>query len=163
MRVHATLQALQMWRARAVHICSARCARLPVQEERKPWLDNLSIVYRKPLLPNGGLTERSPQAAQPLYSTPRLHTQSLALQASHVDTLQVRSCCRAVVCLSARCRRPSPCCTHCRTACTLSRPPSPAAGPAQWAAPSLGSAWTRSYPAAAAKSASSARELPAHA
>ena len=96
-------------------------------------------------------------------STPKLHTCSLGLQALHLDASQARSCCRTLACLSARCRQPSQCCTRCRTACTPSQPPSPAMGLAQAAAPSLGSAQTHSCPAAAAKSALSARELPPHA
>ena len=96
-------------------------------------------------------------------STPKLHACPLGLQALHLDALQAHSCCRTLACLSARCKRPSQCCTRCRTACTPSRPPSPATGPAQSAAPSPGSARTRSCPAAAANPASSARKLPPHA
>lgn len=72
--------------------------------------------------------------------------------------MQDPSCCSRRGPPSARCRLASQFCTCCQTACTPSRPPSLAAGQALWAAPSLGSAQTPSCPAAAAKSASSARE-----
>jgi len=76
-----------------------------------------------------------------------------------LHAMQDPSCCSRRGPPSARCRQASQCCTCCQTACTPSRPPSLAAGQALWAAPSLGSAQTTSCQVAAAKSASSAREL----
>ncbi len=75
---------------------------------------------------------------------------------------QARSCCRAPTARSRSVpsRQPSPRCMSCRTASTQSQPPSPAAAQALWPAQFLGNALPTSCPAAAAKSASSARVSP---
>jgi len=107
---------------------------------------------------------QSPEFAH-LYSLPcttrHSHDVSEQVLTQPCHAMQDPSCCSRRGPPSARCRRASRCCTCFQTACTPSRPPSLAAGPALWAAPFLGSAQTPSCPAVAAKSASNARELAA--